>query len=225
MKCLYCGQHFPGKVDLLSFFLPQKKQSQLCASCKSRFIPQSGPSCPYCCRASAGVCNDCHNWQGIYGQKMLHNTAVYAYDNNLQELILAYKQHGDYMLRLVLQELISMHLKAVKADYFIPIPSSRLHNQQRRFDSISAIYQDLVVLSPVLIKKANHNETQRGKSRKDRMAAQQSFTFNPKFTGRLSGKIVLLDDVYTTGRTLYHARDLLLSRYPKINVNSFTICR
>ncbi len=39
------------------------------------------------------------------------------------------------------------------------------------------------------------------------------------------GKILLLDDIYTTGRTLYHARDKLRELFPETIIESFSICR
>ncbi|MDN6023416.1 MAG: ComF family protein, partial [Lactobacillus sp.] len=38
-------------------------------------------------------------------------------------------------------------------------------------------------------------------------------------------KVLLLDDIYTTGRTLYHARDCLTSSFPGMHIESFSICR
>ena len=37
--------------------------------------------------------------------------------------------------------------------------------------------------------------------------------------------IILLDDIYTTGATLYHARDKLQEGFPNAVIKSFTICR
>nr|WP_322573199.1 hypothetical protein [Lactobacillus sp. PV037] len=42
---------------------------------------------------------------------------------------------------------------------------------------------------------------------------------------KIEGQVVLLDDIYTTGRTLYHARDALIKKYPNLEIKSFTIAR
>ncbi|EEJ75861.1 hypothetical protein HMPREF0492_1017 [Lactobacillus acidophilus ATCC 4796] len=34
-----------------------------------------------------------------------------------------------------------------------------------------------------------------------------------------------MDDIYTTGRTLYHARDCLRQDFPELQIESFSICR
>ncbi len=40
-----------------------------------------------------------------------------------------------------------------------------------------------------------------------------------------TGKVLILDDIYTTGRTLYHARDCLKEAFPGMQIESFSICR
>ncbi|GEA75445.1 hypothetical protein LDE03_12530 [Lactobacillus delbrueckii subsp. delbrueckii] len=57
------------------------------------------------------------------------------------------------------------------------------------------------------------------------MQAKQNFFLNPEFRGTITGKIILLDDIYTTGRTLYHARDAIETAFPKCQVESFSISR
>ena len=40
-----------------------------------------------------------------------------------------------------------------------------------------------------------------------------------------TGKVLIFDDIYTTGRTLYHARDCLKEAFPGMQIESFSICR
>lgn len=226
MRCLYCRQEFSLRVDFLRLFAPKAKQRQLCSQCQALFMPLKGQRCLYCDRESSqSICPDCQNWQQVYGDKMLHNQAIFPYDNQMQNLLLSYKELGDYALHQVLAELIASFVSQVQADYYIPIPSSQKHLVARRFENVAAIFENLLPLTPVLAKKTQAQEQQRGKSRRERLASPQPFCIRPDVPINLQGRILLLDDVYTTGRTLYHARDCLWHRWPQINVNSFTICR
>ena len=130
-----------------------------------------------------------------------------------------YKRYGDYILCHVLVELID---NLPVADYYVPVPSSPSHLERRGFDTIRSIYQNLVPLTNLLIK--NDNEKAQGeKNRNERLLTKQTFLAIKK--ENINGKILLLDDIYTTGRTLYHARDALLEVYSNCEINSFTISR
>ena len=108
------------------------------------------------------------------------------------------------------------------ADYYVPVPSSPSHLEKRGFDTVCAIYQKLVPLTKLLV-KADTEKAQGEKNREERLLTKQ--TFSAIDNKNVSGKILLLDDIYTTGRTLYHARDALLEVYPNCKINSFTISR
>ena len=130
-----------------------------------------------------------------------------------------YKRYGDYILCYVLAELID---QLPSANYYVPVPSSPSHLKKRGFDTICAIYQNLVPLTKLLV-KADTEKAQGEKNREERLLTKQ--TFLALDNKNVSGKILLLDDIYTTGRTLYHARDALLEAYPNCKINSFTISR
>ncbi|BDR60242.1 hypothetical protein KIM322_05030 [Lactobacillus xylocopicola] len=140
-------------------------------------------------------------------------------------MMVNFKRYGDYLLYQVLQELCYRELSKIKADFYVPVPTSPEHLAQRQFDTISAIYGDLVPLSNILLKGPGYG-AQGEKTRADRLSSQQSFTVAKKTASNLNKhKVLLLDDIYTTGRTLYHARDALLSVFPQAQITSFTICR
>nr|MCH9869498.1 hypothetical protein [Serratia marcescens] len=58
----------------------------------------------------------------------------------------------------------------------------------------------------------NHKVDQSSKTRVDRLQTTQPFEFKEGMEPRIRGRrILLVDDVYTTGRTLYHASAQLKS--------------
>ncbi|WP_370466773.1 MULTISPECIES: ComF family protein [Lactobacillus] len=136
-----------------------------------------------------------------------------------------YKRYGDYALHRVLYDLCQEDLAKFKADLYIPVPTSPEHLEQRQFDTVSSIYGNLVSLTHVLEKKAGLG-AQGEKNRAERLSSEQSFFVKKNFTISFQKcKILLLDDIYTTGRTLYHARDALAEVFPNAKISSFTLCR
>lgn len=172
-----------------------------------------------------GICQDCLQWRKLYGDNLLRHQAVYKYNGAFHDLMVNYKRYGDYVLREVLQELCRASLSLIHADYYVPVPTSVEHIKQRQFDTISAIYGDIVPLTQALIKIEGLG-AQGEKTRLERLKSPQSFKIAAGMRINFNQqKILLLDDIYTTGRTLYYARDALLAAFPKAQIESFSICR
>lgn len=227
-RCLLCGQKFAAQLSLRELFLLSKKPEQvICFHCRSKFVQLKSSRCQICSKEldSGQICSDCEAWKRKYTGNLLRNYAVFRYNDAFHELMVNYKRYGDYILRKVLQELCWQELGKHRADFYVPIPTAPEHIQQRQFDTISAIFADLVPLTTVLGKKSGV-KAQGEKTRKERLLSKQSFfvleNTNINFNFK---KVLLLDDIYTTGRTLYHARNALLTAFPQAKITSFSICR
>lgn len=227
-KCLLCSQYFVPRSSLTHIFSWHAFQENcLCIRCLSSFERLSGQRCSICLGqlSDNALCFDCKEWGKIYGNNLLHNQALYRYNTAFHDLMVNYKRYGDYVLCQVLHELCCKELRKLKADYYIPIPTSLEHIEKRQYDTIKSIYNDIVPLTFVLQKKSGCG-AQGEKNRAERLKSQQSFFVKENIKVDLNFRhIILLDDIYTTGRTLYHARDALLAAFPKIMVSSFTLCR
>jgi competence protein ComFC len=225
MICAWCQQKFVPKIIPWQLFV-QNNQSinRLCERCQRQFDPLGKRRCPQCSREQPAteICSDCQFWRQIYGQQIMLNQAEWHYNRGFHDLMVAYKRYGDYELWPVLQQL-AKPVQKIKADYFVPIPPSPEHLAQRQFDTIKAIFSHLVPLTHALAKAAG-TSAQGEKTRAQRLQTAQSF-FVKEDQPALRGKVVLLDDIYTTGRTLYHARDALQTAFPDCQISSFTIAR
>lgn len=229
-ECLLCGQVFTPKFYFSKiFWLKNEREPQLCEHCVNKFKPLSPERCQICSKnkIKEKICEDCLSWQVIYGEHLLHNHALYRYNTEFHDLMVAYKRYGDYLLRAVLQELCQKELQQLKFDYYVPIPTSPEHQKKRQFDTITGIYQDLVPLTSLLGKKEGES-AQGEKNKTERLKTKQSFYLVKKI-GKIERNkpksFLLLDDIYTTGRTLYHARDVIQSAFPLARIESFSICR
>ncbi|WP_297817098.1 ComF family protein [uncultured Lactobacillus sp.] len=224
-KCLLCQSYFKVQLHYKSLFFSLKNEEYpVCKSCFNKFEKIAGVTCINCNKAleanfSSNLCLDCQRWQRIYSEDLLKNKALYHYNDAFHDLMVNYKRYGDFVLHSVLSYLVK---KLPPADFYVPIPSSPSHFQKRKFDTISEIYGDLVKLTPSLIKD-DSEKAQGQKNKEERLASKQTFRAIKKYN--LSGRVLLLDDIYTTGRTLYHARDALKQSYPNLKITSFTIAR
>lgn len=227
-SCLLCGQQFAPAVSLRRVFSWRKVHMQrICMQCRAKFQALTDHRCQVCAGelAQNDVCLNCRTWRKIYGSSLLHHHAVFRYNSAAHDLMVNYKRYGDYVLRAVLQELCYQELRQIKADYYVPIPTSAAHLAKRQFDTISAIYGDIVPLTPALLKVSDCG-AQGSKNRTERLRSGQTFGVNHDLALDFNQcKILLLDDIYTTGRTLYHARDALSAVFPAARIESFSIYR
>lgn len=226
--CLLCRQEYTPSLSLVQIFSWQKlHQSRLCHHCLKQFEILNGDRCFICSKmGKANICLDCQRWQKFYQGKVLFNYSLYRYNAAFHDLMVSYKRRGDYVLREVLQELCRDYLKKTKYDLYIPVPTSPEHQKKRQFDTISAIYGDIVPLTRLLIKQKG-SYAQAEKSKNERLKTPQGFLINPEIEIKenfTTAKVLLLDDIYTTGRTLYHARDCLNDRFSGMQIKSFSIC-
>lgn len=225
MKCVWCQQKFvPRIIPWQLFARTNQTLNVICSSCQRKFSRLGKQRCQQCGResSSAQPCPDCQAWRQIYGKQILVNQAEWKYNRGLHDLMVAYKRYGDYELWPILRQL-AQPVQKLSADYFVPVPSSPEHLTRRQFDTVAAAFSKLVPLTHALAKSAG-TAPQGEKTRTQRLQTRQSFFVKPG-QQQLTGKIVLLDDIYTTGRTLYHARDALQLAFPDAQISSFTIAR
>lgn len=166
-KCLLCGQYFVPQFSLTHIFSWRTYQEHcLCIHCLSSFERLIGKRCSTCLGelSKNEYCFDCRKWKEIYGNNLLHNYALYRYNNAFHDLMVNYKRYGDYVLCQVLQELCREKLRKFKADFYIPIPTSPEHIEKRQYDTIKSIYNDIVPLTFALKKKKWFRSTGRKKS-------------------------------------------------------------
>ncbi|MCD7135398.1 ComF family protein [Limosilactobacillus rudii] len=181
-----------------------------CKDCVGQFAHwQAENHCQGCgrggCTKGQELCDECRRWNQLYGW-YLHHRGLYHYNLKMKEYMHRYKFAGDYRLRKVFQTEFSTHIQRVAADYVIPIPVTTVTWQTRGFNQVVGLLREVPYL-PALKVKAREKVNQSSKTRQERLLTPQPFTLEmpERFKQK---KILLVDDIYTTGRTLYHAADL-----------------
>ncbi|QBO35912.1 ComF family protein [Periweissella cryptocerci] len=227
MNCKLCGASISGELlikDILVF--KPITSAQICSACWNSFERITGVNvCCYCGReqADTSACADCVRWEAQTGEAVLTNRPLFKYNETMQRFMEVYKFQGDYQLRLAMRDCFSQHLRQNKRAVFVPIPMS---NQHRGFNQVTALIKqqsqvvDLLELIPdTRIVPQSH------KNRAERMNSEQPFKVRANLIPKIMNKnVVLIDDVYTTGRTLHHAFNLI-SSYTEHTVSSMTLAR
>lgn len=228
-ECLLCGRKLKQDMtfDFLFSFRPLE-QSVVCKACCQKFEKiDFKASCPGCGRqmSEKTICEDCNRWEKA-GYELLFNQALYKYDENMKAYITRYKFMGDYRYRLIFanefQEKVTEFQKQGYA--IVPIPVDReTFEKTRGFNQVLGWLGKIDCENYLVMRQNKGRLKQSHKDRAMRMKTKQPFEYvGPN---NLSDKkILLVDDIYTTGRTLYHAKALLEDAGAKF-VTSVTLAR
>ncbi|HYK75129.1 MAG TPA: ComF family protein [Pseudoneobacillus sp.] len=228
-RCLICYEVMDSSIGWRDLFLPEK-ETHLCQNCQAKLQPIKGETCEICGRPfnlldpqfrSGNQCNDCIRWEidPTYKGVLTQNHSLYIYNDFLKEVIAKYKYRGDYILAKLFAEDIKNKIKELKPDAIVPIPLSEQRLLERGFNQSEALITEAGYKQTHLLTRI-HSEKQSKKSRTERIHLPQVF----QTTQSISGKILIIDDIYTTGSTLRHAAQAL-KLAGTISIHSLTIAR
>lgn len=178
---------------------------------------------------AGGLCAACHKSRPYYQQAR----SCVVYNDASRDMILSFK-HGDQTQSVPV--FIPWLYRTGKdfweeADYIIPVPLHRWRLLKRRFNqsAIIANYLSKKTKIPALLnclQRVRATETQGHLQAAQRKRnVKNAFDIHPKHKAQLKGKkIVLIDDVYTTGATVNECtRALLKAGVSRVDV--LTIAR
>lgn len=199
----------------------------MCTSCASSVVKLSGDLCRFCSRKSKEpICYDCQRWKAYYsGDDPLQKSySIFQYNHAMQDLITQWKYRGDYVLGYVFQSVVTAfykkHIEPLhKKIVVVPIPLSEERLYHRGFNQANMLAQFIDSEKADVFQRI-YSEKQAKKSRRERIQMKNPFILKKS----LHIPVLLVDDIYTTGRTLRHAAQLLKEAgCPAIY--ALTICR
>lgn len=222
MKCSCCHEEYCETLTLLDFF---SSFSGRCFRCQQLFRPIKNRQCCLGCgrETSEKICKDCQQWQAQLGF-LIGNRALFHYDDGFAQWIEDYKYKGDYRLKSAFAREIHYQLKQVKQTIICPLPISPERFESRGFNQVSGCLAAAKIDYQELLLRPTNDLPQANKKRLARLKLPQPFVMRVSSEKIKNKKIILIDDVYTTGRTLYHGAELLLENGAK-SVTSFTFAR
>ncbi|MDF2857097.1 MAG: phosphoribosyltransferase [Neobacillus sp.] len=230
--CLLCNKIIRTPIGWSSLFA-ESKERVICPECDVKLERINGERCKICSRPlqllaekfyHGDTCHDCIRWEEDLNWKgyLNLNVSLFLYNDFFKKVLARFKFRGDYVLTKIFSSSINEALGKMKFDMLVPIPLSAERLYERGFNqSESLIIESGHHITPLLTRI--HAEKQSKKSRSERIHLAQVFQLasNIEVKGK---RLVLVDDIYTTGSTLRHAAKLLKEAGAQ-SVQSLTLAR
>jgi len=181
-----------------------------------------GAACPGCGRAGLGVCIACraalepavHRVERPRWPQLPPVVAGGVYKPPLSHLVVAHKERGCWQLAWPLSGLVAAGVRVIAPGetpgiVLVPVPSGAQAVRQRGYDHCLALTRAagrrLGVPVRRLVRRSRAAGDQAGRDRAGRLAAQQDTMVADAVAGRARARIVLVDDIVTTGATCAEA--------------------
>lgn len=139
----------------------------------------------------------------------------------MKDFFKRYKFQGDYLLRKVFVPVLKKELHNYKDYKVAVIPLSNKKFKKRGFNQVEGLLEAAKIPYQDLLNKKD-SETQSSKNREGRLQNVGNFTI--KENSEIPSKILLIDDIYTTGATLQDAKRILLENGAK-EIMTFSLAR
>ncbi|MGM9904386.1 MAG: ComF family protein [Enterococcus sp.] len=169
-------------------------------------------------------CKDCLQWKKQYPEYPFCHRAFFKYDEPFQQWLKQYKFIGDIRLA---KSFVGewQQLKKMYPDFiYCPIPLSAERISERGFNQVSEMLIAADLPFQELLVRKKHLPAQSKKTREQRLSMPQPFEFTNQSIDVTNQKILLIDDVYTTGQTIFHGASCLIRNAPQ-EIQSFSLAR
>ena len=220
MKCLLCGQTMKTVLTFSSLLLLRNDDSYLCSDCDSTFERIGEEYCPNCMKIGLSTkCQDCQFWckEGVEAS----HRAIFTYNQAMKDFFSRYKFDGDFLLRKVFASFLSEELKKYKEYQFVVIPLSPERLLERGFNQVEGLVEAAGFSFQDLLGKREETASS-SKNRAERLATEIPFFI--KTEAPLPKKILVIDDIYTTGATVNRVKRLF-EEAGALDVKTFSLVR
>lgn len=203
------------------------------------------PLCCICKKEGVSICNECEsqllykfpakqNFSNIEESQIKTLITPLVYDKNTKKIIKAIKFWGNYKiidkLDKILESFWQTNSGFFKNAILCPIPLHPARYKKRGFnqsEKIAKILSKRFKITTLNILERNKNTSQQAllKKAERKENLQNAFKIKNPITD-FAKKIILIDDVYSTGSTIKAAAKTIRNHYSKVanlNINGLTI--
>lgn len=193
--CLACGARIDAQDEII------------CSDCEAKISIVSGNNCPKCgAEVSGPICKNCSNESFAFDS----TDSLFRYAGTIKELIHQLKYHGYVSpagyLSVLLAEYLQSNNEISNYELLCPVPLHRVRKRERGYNQSALIgyaaaqLMNLPYAQPVI--RSHYTRSQTLLSR-DKRKKNLHGAFRVKDPDAVRGKkIILVDDVFTTGSTL-----------------------
>lgn len=210
-------------------------QGLLCRDCVESAVRITAPFCQVCSRPYSGEmgapfsCPDCEDHPPAF------DCVATRYQANglVRDLIHRFKYSGEFHLRQILTNWLEEALSDPRISRepfaaFVPVPLHTTRIRERGYDQIAALVELMAKRShhPVwtCLRRSRYTESQTRFSRKERLQNLRNAFELRKGSSVLGKRLLLVDDVLTTGSTLDECARILKAHGAE-SVRAITVAR
>ncbi|MCO4341735.1 ComF family protein [Staphylococcus agnetis] len=207
MRCHICHSFYDELFTLELLFQPTNILCEHCRNLLEQCIFNSTGRCSYCLgEYQNSKCINCDSVKYVYTFDSID--ACFHYEGFYKTLFHQYKFLGDVALAQVIAKYIS--IKAQHYDYIIPVPSVKENDIERTFNPVQVILSALSIDFEDCL-KMHRRPKQYQLTLKERMSLSNDIEVEGDINLE-NKRILLVDDIYTTGRTAHNVAVKLFQR-------------
>ncbi len=179
----------------------------LCASCQQKMIKLEQPLCHICSKPLAeaiGVCRECVQMPKEFERAI----AVYSYEGTIKQTISDFKYHGkSYLYKIFSWQMVELLKKENLTDFdqIVPVPLHSYKEVKRGYNQSKLLARDissnLGMPMVELVKRTKKTKPQNKLATYERWH-NMTGAIDIKKSKKVGKKILLVDDIYTTGATM-----------------------
>ena len=187
----------------------QPGRTLVCDICLKKVSFVTAPTCPKCGKPveeQGELCFDCQNLEHVFDQGI----GILLYDDVMRKSMHRFKDQGrieyaGFYARCVWKA-ARIKLEKWNPQVIVPVPIHKMRRRERGYNQSEAIARELSKLSGLPVENGYVLRKHRTKAQKDlspeerRLNLEHAFAPGPKKIDR--ERILLLDDIYTTGSTM-----------------------